>query len=720
LARGIVLAGKGWGIVMTPSLPDELQPYEPPELGFPPSPRFRWEKFLRFLKKHWWWPVITLLLGLGGALIYVWVKPPDFISQSSMWETVKTKLPEGSLFSEDTANALGTQTDLLRSSRLHGLVLTRLKADGVNIPLDKKGAPLPVIVRVSQTAKSDVFVLSATGPDAAYTKAYLDALMDAYLGLKKNVLQIVSGDTLQSITEQLKNTERDLKTEQDIFTTFERTNNLAILQEEGAVAGEYLTRLKTQLSDLALQARLLQAMMRDDGTAGIATNGNPPTLSDKSSLTGLDSAASVPPAYAAAFQELETLKIQREKLSRYLQPKHPKMVKLDEEIDSGQRLLDVYMRQSRDQFAGEQETVRLKIENVTGSIREWEARVVEANVLIAEADKLKLNVQRAQAVYDQLTLLVRNVDISRNIDQDNLSILESASAAQRSYSKELIALIMAGVGGLGVGVGLILLITVRDDRFNSVVEVTERLGDSVIGQVPEVPMLDGKMPLLLGAGENRHMLVESYRNLRSALIFMTTEKERPKVVLITSAVPNEGKSTVAANLAQTLALGGARVVLLDCDLRKGVLHELMGLQREPGLAEVLSDPSSLDQVIQTNSVANLAFISTGKPSANSGDLFLCPAFDDVLARLRRQFDYVLIDSSPVFATDDATTLAPKVDGTLFVVRGNYSSAGQVREALELLHQRRANILGLVFNRANVSARSYQYYKYGEYHSANGK
>ncbi len=180
---------------------------------------------------------------------------------------------------------------------------------------------------------------------------------------------------------------------------------------------------------------------------------------------------------------------------------------------------------------------------------------------------------------------------------------------------------------------------------------------------------------------------------------MTTEKERPKVVLITSAVPNEGKSTVAANLAQTLALGGARVVLLDCDLRKGTLHELMGLQREPGLADVLSDPSSLDQVIQTNSVANLAFISTGKPSANSGDLFLCPAFDEVLARLRRQFDYVLIDSSPVFATDDATTLAPKVDGTLFVVRGNYSGAGQVREALELLYQRRANILGLVFNRS---------------------
>jgi capsular exopolysaccharide synthesis family protein len=220
---------------------------------------------------------------------------------------------------------------------------------------------------------------------------------------------------------------------------------------------------------------------------------------------------------------------------------------------------------------------------------------------------------------------------------------------------------------------------------------------------------------LLELNDPRYMYAESYRSLRSALLFLRVEGERPKVLLITSAVPHEGKSTIAANLARTLALGGSRVLLVDADLRKGCLHEMMGMQCEPGLVELLHQPDNLDSVIQRDSLQNLAFLSRGNALGHSGDLFVGQAFDQVLARMRQQFDYVLIDSSPVFAADDATTLGPKADGTLFVVRGNFSSARQVREALELLHQRQAKVLGLVFNRADASARSYYYYKYADYH-----
>jgi capsular exopolysaccharide synthesis family protein len=185
--------------------------------------------------------------------------------------------------------------------------------------------------------------------------------------------------------------------------------------------------------------------------------------------------------------------------------------------------------------------------------------------------------------------------------------------------------------------------------------------------------------------------------------------------LITSALPNEGKSTVTANLARTLAMGGARVLLVDADLRRGALHELLGLSRGPGLAELLRKPEDADKLLQTNSLPTLRFIPAGTRMNNPGDLFLRPELDQLLAQWRKQFDYVLIDSSPVFAADDAPTLAPKVDGTLFVVRNQFSGARQVREALELLQRRQAKILGVVFNRANTSARSYYYYKYSEYY-----
>jgi succinoglycan biosynthesis transport protein ExoP len=702
---------------MTPALRDEFQLSGPPEFDAPAAPKFQWHKFLRFLKKFWWLPVVTLSLCFGGALIYVRFMPPSYSSQASMWEQVKLRLPEGPLFSEDMENFLGTQSDVMQSSRLRNMVLSRLTSEGVKIPLDKNGQPLWVNVSLSQNAKSDVLVLEATGSDAAYTKAYLDTLMDAYLELKMNVRKVVSGDTLSSITEQVQKTERDLKTQQEILTTFERTNNLTILQEEATTAGDYLMRKQTELSDLELQDRLLQAVLQSGNTADLSTNGNSSAL--LLSLAGSDSASGLTSAYAASLQELETLKNQREKLSQNLRPKHPKMVKLDEDIKSKQKVLDLYMRQNHEQFAEQQQTLQLKMTNIASAIKEWQRKVVAANDLIAQANQLQSNVQQIQGVYDRLMLLIQNVDISRNIDQETLAILEPASDAQRSYAKETGTLHKSVFLGLGLGLGLILLITLRDDRFSSVVEVTEKLGDSVVGQVPEVPQMDGKAPLLLAEGKNQYMLAESYRNLRSALTFMAVEGARPKVVLITSALPSEGKSTVATNLAQALALGGARVVLVDCDLRRGVIHARMGLQREPGLSEILHESAGLE-VIQTSSITNLSFISSGKPSDNSGDLFLGQAFDRLLARLREQFDYVLMDSSPVLATDDATTLAPKADGTLFIVRGNFTGARQVREAINLLQQRQAKILGVVFNRANSSAKSYHYYNYAEYNPVNDK
>jgi Mrp family chromosome partitioning ATPase len=99
---------------------------------------------------------------------------------------------------------------------------------------------------------------------------------------------------------------------------------------------------------------------------------------------------------------------------------------------------------------------------------------------------------------------------------------------------------------------------------------------------------------------------------------------------------------------------------------------------------------------------------------------LNPLFDNLLARLRERFDYVIIDSSPVFAADDSSTLAPKVDGTLFVVRSRYSNARAVREALNLLFQRQARVLGLILNRADTASRSYYAYKYAEYYASASK
>ena len=278
-------------------------------------------------------------------------------------------------------------------------------------------------------------MVEASSSNPAYTQAYLDSLMNEYLEYKKNIRKVVSGDTLASISEQVLRLERDLKADQDALTTFEQTNNLAILQEEGAIAGGYLARLKTQLSDYQLESQLLEATALEQDLNGAGTTNFAASLID--SLREQNSApSSATVERQSAFQQVELLKIEREKLSKYLRPKHPKIVKLDEDIERGQKLLELYRNQNRGQLATTRQSLKMRADSVQASIREWEVKVVDANARIAEAEHLKLNVSRTQAIYDRLVGLLQNVDISRNIDQETLAILESASPAKRSYLLE--------------------------------------------------------------------------------------------------------------------------------------------------------------------------------------------------------------------------------------------------------------------------------------------
>ena len=676
------------------------------------------QRLLAWLLKYWWVPILTLALGLGAGFAVVLWKPPTFVSKARMWQTEKLRLPEGTIFAEDVQNFLGTQTELLQSDALRRLALAQLRTSNTNVvvPKGSDGEPLPVVIRVAGSAKSSVYLLEATGSQALYTQAYLDALMQVYLDYRKNSRKEVSGVTLASITEQVQRTEADLKRAQEELMAFQTNKSLAVLQQEATIAGGYLVTLKTKLSDLQLEDRLLKASALEKDGAGSGTNDDSTAWLDTASVTGSGSAAGASAERQTDFKELEMLKIQRERLSKHLRPKHPKIVKLDADIARGEKLMEIFRRQNRDQLEAGRQANQLKIETIQSSIREWESKVEKSNANMAQAEELKVKVQRFQSNYDRLMLMMQSVGLGRQIDLETLAILEPASPAKRSYVQEIGLLGVAGVGGLGLGLGIIVLFALRDDRFTSHIEIAEKLGQSVVGQVPEIesPKHGALLPLL-AIDDKRHLYAESYRNLRSAILFMAIEGGRPKVLLITSAVPNEGKSTVAANLARALALGGSRVVLVDGDLRKGVLHQLLGLQREPGLADVLRQPGDLEKAIQKDSILNFSFISSGLASGNSGDLFLGPEFKQVLARLRQQFDYVLIDSSPVFAADDATTLAPTVDGTLFVVRSRFSGARPVREALDLLYQRQAKVLGIVFNQADASARSYYYYKYSDYH-----
>ena len=223
---------------------------------------------------------------------------------------------------------------------------------------------------------------------------------------------------------------------------------------------------------------------------------------------------------------------------------------------------------------------------------------------------------------------------------------------------------------------------------------------------------------MLTVNNKQGIFVEAYRNLRSTLHFMSLEEPRPKAFLVTSAVPGEGKSTVAVNLGIILAGGGSRTLLIDADLRKGLLHTYFKVESSPGLIEVLDGSVKWQDALVTTEIKNLTLLPRGKSGVGPTEFFMSEASDQFLREVYAAgYDRIIVDSAPILATDDTACLAPKIDATLFVVRAEASSMRLTRTALDALHKRQVNVLGLILNAASLRSSEYQYYhKYGDYYS----
>jgi capsular exopolysaccharide synthesis family protein len=271
--------------------------------------------------------------------------------------------------------------------------------------------------------------------------------------------------------------------------------------------------------------------------------------------------------------------------------------------------------------------------------------------------------------------------------------------------------------GLVLGVGIIALIVFFDDRVKSLTALKAAFQEPVIGQVPNVGGdSEGNEKIdLLKEDDDRHNFAESFRNIRSSILFMEAGETRPKTIVITSAIPSEGKSSVAANLAKTMAMAGSKVLLVDGDQRRCSINVKMDLPVGPGFSDVLTGKLSLEEAM-LNPFPNLFVLVRGTTIKNPGELFVGSAADNFLRSVYDQFDYILIDTPPVLAADDVTSLAPKVDGVVFVIRADHTSARLAKQSLELLYNRHVRVLGLIYNRANLFLPEYSYYKYSSYYN----
>lgn len=656
---------------------------------------------------------MTICLGLFVQAWLIYQTPPSFLSASKMMLAGKLNISQSAVYSEDNVNFYGTQIQLMQSTEV------RRGAEALVRSTHPEMQPVPVEITVAQKPRTSIFDLQAIGSTAEYTQAYLNAVMQKYLDFKKGMREDQGHNVTTAITEQLVSVEKDLRNGEDEMLEFQKQNNIGFIQEEGNSAAAYLVRLNQQYASLKTEYDLLslldldQNLDRTQKTRPDASAGAQPADDQSGGMPFSDVGPEAD--YLKAKQALQLLKAEKDTLSKDLRPKHPKIIKLNDEIAKSENLIKLYRADTVEKLETRRKSIGKQMENLQSNIKEWESKALDLSQRLAQFNRVKGKVDRLKMLYDRLTNNLKEVNVSQSVDGgDQISIMEMASPPI-SVRPGLLKSLLIGLGcGAVAGIGILLLLDRIDDRMASFGEFQHQFSENVLGQIPK-EKTKGKVTLLQ-PDDARHVFAESYRNIRSSIFFMPYEGPRPKTLLITSSVPNEGKSTISSNLAITLALSGARTLLIDGDLRRGALREAFGISSNIGFSEVLKQEVNWREVVVPTSYPSLFLLPRGKTLGQPSEHLLRDSTDQLLKELYNHYDYIIIDSSPVLAADDSTSLAPKIDATLFVVRLSYTSARLTRKSLELLYNRQVNVPGVILNYVDTSLPEYYYYQYSEYYN----
>ena len=666
-------------------------------------------RFKNQLRRRWWIVPLAVIVAVGIQSWRIWKAPVTYSSQGKMIMNLQIRNPTGgqSYIELETLTFFATQKALMES----GVVDRRARARVRALKPDLKEI-IHIKKEIGMVSKSSMFGLIATGEEPEYTTAYLDALMAEYLLFKSEMRGTASERPLSAIMSELADLEKKLRTGENELLDFQSSNSVVFIEEQGNTAAKHLGNLTVERAKLQSERQLLQSMSVEQN---MTRDSGRPNTTDKSSAS-TDTLFASDSDYLQINKDLRLLRATQKELSTYFRPRHPKMILLSDRISQKERLLDIYKDQSLETLTNKLASISIQIESLDKTIAEWETRSLDSSRKMGEYQKIKSSNTRLQGLYDRLQTSMQTLSQDKEISPDTVAVFEPASPARPNTEDNVNNLLIAAGIGLVLAIILLLLLDRFDDRMTSFTDLQDIFDEPVLAQVPREMILNESGRLaLIHPDDDRHAFAEAYRNLRSSLLYMGENGTLPKFLLVTSSIPGEGKSVTASNLGITLAEAGAKVLIVDGDLRKGTLHTYVDKPVSPGLTEVLAKEADWTSVVHATITPNLSVITRGRTARNPSELFLTPHTKNVIAEMKTAYDVVLMDSAPVMAADDVSTLAPMADGVVFVIRASFTSARIARAALDLLYQRRVNILGITLNAVAADSSEYYYYKYKSYY-----
>jgi succinoglycan biosynthesis transport protein ExoP len=511
---------------------------------------------------------------------------------------------------------------------------------------------------------------------------------------------------------------------EDARIAYERQNQIWQIDEKQDITTQKLSDLSKAVTDAQTVLAAKEALYRMavagsvDSIPGTQENGVLPNLLKKKSDLDQQYADAVN-LYGPNYPKVQRLAAQQKEL--------------DEDLAKARKTATESVQQDYNTAQSRVELLQEALDKQKAQANDLAEKLVQYHILQHDAESNK-------QLYDGLLQKLKEAGITAGLRSSNIRVVDPALAPSYPSRPQKGRNILLGLlVGLVGGVGLALLREYLDNTVKSPDDIEALTGLPSLAVVPSMPGLNGhdkrlsrlaREANLQGASGSRVELLsymqpksqisEAFRALRTSLLLSQADHP-PQVILVTSALPREGKTTAAVNLAVTLAQLGDRTLLMDSDLRKPGIRRALNLTmgKDVGLSSYLAGVSSLDEVMMPHpTISNLVALTTGPVPPSPADLLSSHRMREGIAELRRRFKFIVIDSPPIMAATDAVILSALTDGVLLVVRSGTTPKEAFTRTRDLLAAVKCRLLGVVLNAVDSSAPDY-YYSYRYYPYAYG-
>ena len=366
-----------------------------------------------------------------------------------------------------------------------------------------------------------------------------------------------------------------------------------------------------------------------------------------------------------------------------------------------------------DRFVQSKASLETQLADVESQITQYDSQAALA-VSAVEKDRLESKVAQYREIYSNLLQSYEEVRLSEAQSISSVVPIEQAAVPTDPISpKTLQNTVLAAVVGFLLAAGAVVAREALDDTLKTPDDITRHMGLPVLGMIN---LFSHKEDRLIASTQPRAPVSEAFRTLRTNVQFAALDRPL-KTILVTSAGPSEGKSTVAANLAVVFAQSGLSTVLVDCDFRRPAVHRYFDLSNRVGMSALFFQSDvHLNGSCRDTTIPNLNVMTTGSLPPNPAELLASQRMKDLLGQVGQRAEVAILDAPPVLAVADATILSPLADGVLLVVQPGRTHISAARQAVEQLRRADARILGVVVNMLDLKSARYAY-RYGYHYYA---